>query len=50
MDRLYVTAEGLAKLKADHAECQARRMTVAAAIELARGYGDLSENAEYHAA
>ena len=50
MDKLYVTREGLAKLKAELAECQERRMKVAGAIELARSYGDLSENAEYHAA
>ncbi|HEO71105.1 MAG TPA: transcription elongation factor GreA, partial [Candidatus Hydrogenedentes bacterium] len=46
----YVSTEGLDKLKAELDECSARRMKVAAIIEQARGYGDLSENAEYHAA
>ena len=50
VDKLYVSAEGLEKLKADLAELNAHRMKVAAAIEHARGLGDLSENAEYHAA
>ena len=50
MDKLYVSGEGLERLKADLAECNQRRMKVANVIEQARGYGDLSENAEYHAA
>ena len=50
MDKLYVSREGLEKLKADLEACNAHRMKVAAVIEQARGYGDLSENAEYHAA
>jgi len=50
MDKVYVTQEGLEKLKAELAECNARRLKVAEAIELARSYGDLSENADYHAA
>jgi len=50
MDRLYISREGLDKLNADLAECIQRRLRVAATIEQARGYGDLSENAEYHAA
>ena len=50
MDKLYVSREGLEKLKADLAACNARRMKVAATIEQAREYGDISENAEYHAA
>jgi len=50
MDRLYVSRDGLDKLKAELEACNGRRMKVAAVIEQARGYGDLSENAEYHAA
>lgn len=50
MEKVYVTREGLAKLKMDLAESSARRLKVAATIEQARGYGDLRENAEYHAA
>lgn len=50
MEKLYISAEGLEKLKADLAGCNEERLHVAAAIEQARGYGDLSENADYHAA
>lgn len=50
MEKVYVTREGLERLKAGLAECNKERMRIAAAIEQARGYGDLSENADYHAA
>lgn len=50
VDKLYVTSEGLAKLRDELAACKARRMEVAAIIEHARGFGDLRENADYHAA
>lgn len=50
MDKLYVSAEGLAKMKADLLEMNERRMVVASAIEHARSLGDLKENAEYHSA
>lgn len=50
MDKIYVSREGLDKMKADLAECKERRMKVAAVIEQAREFGDLRENAEYHAA
>lgn len=50
VDKLYVSREGLAKLKDDLAASKARRMEVAAIIEHARGFGDLRENADYHAA
>ncbi len=50
MEKVYVTREGLEKLKADLAEFNERRLKVAATIEYARNLGDLSENAEYHAA
>jgi len=49
-DRLYVTAEGLEKMKKDLAALCERRLVVADTIEQARSLGDLSENAEYHAA
>ncbi len=50
VEKLYVSSEGLERLKAELAELNDRRLKVAAAIEHARGLGDLSENAEYHAA
>lgn len=50
MQRLYVSREGLDKMKAELAALNERRMKVAAAIEHARSLGDLSENAEYHSA
>ncbi len=49
-DRLYITAEGLEKMKTDLAALCEHRLVVAATIEQARSLGDLSENAEYHAA
>jgi len=50
MEKLYVSQEGLGKMKAELVEMKAHRLTVAAAIEHARSLGDLSENAEYHSA
>jgi len=50
VQKLHLSAEGLEKLKAELAQCNEQRLVVAAAIEQARGYGDLSENADYHAA
>lgn len=50
MDKLYVSEDGLAKLKQELASCMSRRMEVAAIIEHAREFGDLRENADYHAA
>ena len=46
-----LTADGLERLKAeiDHLET-AGRAEIAAQIKVARGFGDLKENAEYHAA
>lgn len=49
-DRIYVTPEGLEKMKAELKAMKERRLRVAATIEHARSLGDLSENAEYHAA
>ncbi len=50
MDKIHMTAEGLARLKQELAECRAQSPKIAAEIEHARSYGDLRENAEYHAA
>ena len=50
MDKLYVSREGLEKLKEELREMNERRMVVAQAIEHARSLGDLKENAEYHSA
>lgn len=45
-----MTREGLSKLKAELAELEDRRPQLLTAIREAREKGDLSENAEYHAA
>lgn len=50
MDTLYVSREGLEKMKEEHTKCRSRRIEVAAIIEHARSFGDLRENADYHAA
>ncbi len=50
MKKLYVSQEGLDKMKASLEALNKRRLVVAAAIEHARSLGDLSENAEYHSA
>ncbi|GMV98918.1 MAG: transcription elongation factor GreA [Candidatus Hydrogenedentota bacterium] len=50
MSRLNVSPEGLQKLKDELEACQKRKMEVAAIIEHARSFGDLRENADYHAA
>ncbi len=50
MQQLHVTEEGLEKLKAELDACRERTRVVAEAIETARGFGDLKENSEYHAA
>ncbi|MBW1935529.1 MAG: transcription elongation factor GreA [Deltaproteobacteria bacterium] len=51
MERIPVTKDGLEKLKQElvHMERVERPANIKA-IEEARGHGDLSENAEYHAA
>jgi transcription elongation factor GreA len=50
-DRIPMTKEGYDKLKADLDRMQNVEMTqVAQRIAAARSHGDLSENAEYHAA
>ena len=50
MERLYLTQDGLDKMKAELALCKGRTREVADAIEHARSFGDLRENADYHAA
>ncbi|MFP4501908.1 MAG: transcription elongation factor GreA [Candidatus Hydrogenedentota bacterium] len=50
MDKIYISRQGLDKMKADLRAMQKRRMLVADTIEQARALGDLRENAEYHSA
>lgn len=50
MENIYVSREGLEKLKNELQACKERTTVVAAAIEHARSFGDLRENADYHAA
>lgn len=47
---LYLSREGLAKLKDELAELQQQRVEVTQKIREAREFGDLSENAEYQEA
>ncbi|MFA7691474.1 MAG: transcription elongation factor GreA [Candidatus Hydrogenedentes bacterium] len=49
-DTLYMTPDGLEKMKAELEALYVRRKAVVQTIEYARGLGDLKENAEYHAA
>lgn len=50
-DRVIMTRQGYDKLKAELIELRGEgRAKIAASLEEARGFGDLSENAEYHAA
>lgn len=50
MDKVPMLAEGYEKLTADLKALRAERPQIVDAIEEARAHGDLSENAEYHAA
>ncbi|TMM49832.1 transcription elongation factor GreA [Qipengyuania marisflavi] len=50
MDKVPMLAEGYERLTADLKVLRAERPTIVDAIEEARAHGDLSENAEYHAA
>lgn len=51
MDRIPITREGLERLRAELSQVEkVDRPQNIRAIEEARGHGDLSENAEYHAA
>lgn len=50
MDKVPMLAEGYERLTADLKQLRAERPKIVEAIEEARAHGDLSENAEYHAA
>ena len=50
MERVPMLAEGYEKLTADLQTLRQERPRIVDAIEEARAHGDLSENAEYHAA
>lgn len=50
MERVPMLAEGFEKLTADLKALREERPKIVDAIEEARAHGDLSENAEYHAA
>lgn len=49
-EKIYISEDGLQRLKAELAELMEKRIEVANTIESARNLGDLRENAEYHAA
>lgn len=50
MDRVPLTPQGFARLKAELAELKAERPKISQEIGTAAAHGDLRENAEYHAA
>ncbi len=50
MKKIILTATALEKLLAEREELIARRKEISEEIKVARAFGDLSENAEYHAA
>lgn len=50
-DKIQFTAEGLSEIQAELAELKGAKLTAAIErVARARDFGDLSENAEYHAA
>ena len=50
MKKIILTAAALEKVHAEREELIARRKEISEEIKKARAFGDLSENAEYHAA
>lgn len=50
MKKTLLTESALAKLKQEYDELIEKRHQISEEIKRARGFGDLSENAEYHAA
>lgn len=50
VEKMPMLAEGLIKLEKELSDFKAERPIIVDAIEEARAHGDLSENAEYHAA
>jgi len=50
MSETYLTKEGLKKLQAEHAALLKRKRELTEEVNRAAALGDLSENAEYHAA
>lgn len=50
MEPIYITEEGLQKLREELAELNKQKIKLAEVIAYARSLGDLSENAEYHTA
>jgi transcription elongation factor GreA len=51
VSRIPITASGLRRLKEELKQLQTvERLKISKEIEVARGHGDLRENAEYHAA
>ncbi|MBM1004001.1 MAG: transcription elongation factor GreA, partial [Desulfofustis sp. PB-SRB1] len=51
VERIPISKDGYQKLKAELEQLErVDRRAVVKAIEVARGHGDLKENAEYHAA
>jgi transcription elongation factor GreA len=50
MEAIHITPEGLEKLKKELEEARLQTRAIANQIETARAFGDLKENAEYHAA
>ena len=46
----HLTKTGIDELREEHDELCARRSEIAEKLQIARDYGDLAENAEYHSA